>query len=167
MSSSKRRTSRTCRCRVQQCEFWKPEQDLRLPRVSSSHNDRALAVKPLQRKSVTTHRMRRSWIGTSSTSRLDSTPSGRSTRGDGYGRGVEAAYADYLGAVVGYDAALVTLTGEVARAYVLSRTFERRLELALDNVEIQRETLRIAEVRQRFGAVGELDVTQARSQAQS
>ena len=80
-----------------------------------------------------------------------------------YGRGVEAAYADYLSAVVGYDAALVTLTGEVARAYVSSRTFERRLELALDNVEIQQETLRIAEVRQRFGAVGALDVTQARA----
>ena len=80
-----------------------------------------------------------------------------------YGRGVEAAYADYLSAVVGYDAALVTLTGEVARAYVLSRTFERRLVLALENVEIQNETLRIAEVRQRFGAVGELDVTQARA----
>ena len=80
-----------------------------------------------------------------------------------FGRGVEAAYADYLSAVVGYDAALVTVTGEVARAYVLSRTFEVRLELALENVEIQRETLRIAEVRQRFGAVGELDVTQARA----
>ena len=80
-----------------------------------------------------------------------------------FGRGVEAAYADYLSAVVGYDAALVTVTGEVARAYVLSRTFEGRLELAQANVEIQRETLRIAEVRQRFGAVGEHDVTQARA----
>ena len=80
-----------------------------------------------------------------------------------FGRGVEAAYADYLSAVVGYDAALVTVTGEVARAYVSSRTFEGRLELARENVEIQRETLRIAEVRQRFGAVGELDVTQARA----
>ena len=80
-----------------------------------------------------------------------------------FGRGVEAAYADYLSAIVGYDAALVTVTGEVARAYVLSRTFEGRLELALENIEIQRETLRIAQVRQRFGAVGELDVTQARA----
>ena len=33
----------------------------------------------------------------------------------------------------------------------------------LENIEIQRETLRIAQVRQRFGAVGELDVTQARA----
>ena len=46
---------------------------------------------------------------------------------------------------------------------MLSRTFEVRLELARENVEIQQETLRIAEVRQRFGAVGELDVTQARA----
>ncbi len=80
-----------------------------------------------------------------------------------FGRVVEAAYADYLSAVVGYDAALVTVTGEVARTYVLSRTFEERLALARENIAIQRETLRIAGVRQRFGAVGELDVTQARA----
>ena len=80
-----------------------------------------------------------------------------------FGRGVEAAYADYLSAVVSYDAALVRVASEVARAYVLSRSFEARLDLARDNVEIQRETLRIAEVRQRFGAVSELDVMQARA----
>lgn len=78
-------------------------------------------------------------------------------------RGVEAADAEYMSAIAGYDNALVTVTAEVARAYVLLRTFEERLDLARENVAIQKETLRIAEVRHRNGAVTELDVTQARA----
>ena len=78
-------------------------------------------------------------------------------------RGVEAADADYGRALAGYDDTLVTVTAETARAYILLRTFEARLKLARENVEIQSETLRIAEVRFENGAVTELDVTQARA----
>ena len=78
-------------------------------------------------------------------------------------RGVEAADADYGRALAGYDDTLVTVTAETARAYILLRTFEARLRLAQENVEIQNETLRIAEVRFDNGAVTELDVTQARA----
>lgn len=78
-------------------------------------------------------------------------------------RGIEAADAEYMSAIAGYDNALVTVTAEVARAYVLLRTFEVRLKLARENVDIQSETLRIAEVRYHNGAVTELDVTQARA----
>ena len=78
-------------------------------------------------------------------------------------RGVEAADAGYLAAMAGYDDAVVTLTAEVARAYVLLRTFEERLEWARENVEFQRESLRIADIRHRNGLVPELDVTQARA----
>ncbi len=77
-------------------------------------------------------------------------------------RGVEAADADYGRALAGYDDTLVTVTAETARAYILLRTFEARLKLAQENVVIQYETLRIAEVRFENGAVTELDVTQAR-----
>jgi len=79
------------------------------------------------------------------------------------GRGVEAADADYGRALAGYDDTLVTVTAETARAYILLRTFEARLMLAQENVAIQNETLRIAEVRFENGAVTELDVTQARA----
>ncbi len=79
------------------------------------------------------------------------------------GRGVEAADADYGRALAGYDDTLVTVTAETARAYILLRTFEARLMLAQENVVIQNETLRIAEVRFENGAVTELDVTQARA----
>ena len=58
----------------------------------------------------------------------------------------------------------MTVTAETARAYILLRTFESRLRLAQENVAIQNETLRIAEVRFENGAVTELDVTQSRAQ---
>ena len=78
-------------------------------------------------------------------------------------RGVEAADAGYLASVAGYHDALVTITAEVARAYVLLRTFENRLALAKRNVGLQRDSKRIAEVRHRNGLVPELDVAQASS----
>ena len=78
-------------------------------------------------------------------------------------RGVEAADADYGRALAGFDDTLVTVTAETARAYILLRTFESRLRLAQENVAIQNETLRIAEVRFENGAVTELDVTQSRA----
>lgn len=78
-------------------------------------------------------------------------------------RGIEAADAEYLSAIAGYDDGVVTVIAEVARVYVLLRTFEERLVLAIENVAIQTESLRIAEVRYRNGAVTELDVTQARA----
>ncbi|MCZ6580297.1 MAG: TolC family protein [Nitrospirae bacterium] len=52
---------------------------------------------------------------------------------------------------------------EVARTYVLIRTFEERLELARENVRIQKESLRIAEARFRHGVVTQLDVAQGGS----
>jgi NodT family efflux transporter outer membrane factor (OMF) lipoprotein len=78
-------------------------------------------------------------------------------------RGVESAQADYLASIAGYDDALVTLTAEVARTYVLIRTFEERIVIAQANVEIQKRSLEIAEARFEGGLVTELDVQQARA----
>ena len=78
-------------------------------------------------------------------------------------RGVEAAQAEYLASIAGYDDVSVRVVAEVARAYILLCAFEERLALALENIGIQQETLRIVEVRFRNGVVTELDVTQARS----
>jgi outer membrane protein TolC len=78
-----------------------------------------------------------------------------------YRRGVEAAGAGYLATIAGYEAALVTVTAELARAYVLLRTFEERLAVARRNVEVQRGSLRMAEIRYRNGLATELDVAQA------
>ena len=84
-----------------------------------------------------------------------------------YRRGVESQAAALLGSVADYYGSLVSLTAEVARAYVTIRTFEELLEQAADNVKIQEEGLRIAESRFHNGATSELDVTQATSLLES
>ncbi|HEY8206405.1 MAG TPA: efflux transporter outer membrane subunit [Myxococcaceae bacterium] len=78
-----------------------------------------------------------------------------------YRRGVEAETAGLLASVADYYNAFVSVTAEVARTYVLVRTFEVRLALAQENVRVQEEGLRIAESRFRNGATSELDVSQA------
>lgn len=78
-------------------------------------------------------------------------------------RGVESAEANLLASYASYDDALVTLTAEVARAYVLIRTFEERIVIAQENVKIQKRSLEIAEARFDGGLVTELDVQQARA----
>ena len=79
-------------------------------------------------------------------------------------RAVESEDAGFLGSIAAYDNALVSLAADVARTYVLIRTIEERLRIARDNVEIQRESLRIAEARFRGGATSERDVQQAITQ---
>jgi NodT family efflux transporter outer membrane factor (OMF) lipoprotein len=78
-------------------------------------------------------------------------------------RAIESASASLDASVENYDAALVTLLGDVATNYVNLRTFEQRIEYARANVQLQRETLKIAEARFKAGTTGELDVAQARS----
>jgi NodT family efflux transporter outer membrane factor (OMF) lipoprotein len=81
-----------------------------------------------------------------------------------YRRGVEAEAASLLASVADYDAALVSLTAEVARSYVALRTAEVLMVLAEDNARIQEESLAIAKARFQAGAVSELDPTQATTQ---
>ena len=78
-------------------------------------------------------------------------------------RGIESADANFLASIADYDSLLVSLTAEVATAYLLVRTFEERLAIARHNVEVQQQSLRIADVRYRNGATTELDVQQART----
>jgi len=78
-------------------------------------------------------------------------------------RSVESGVANLEATVADYDNLLVTLTAEVARTYVLIRTFEQRLIIANQNVKIQQRSLQIAEARFEGGDVSELDVAQAKS----
>jgi len=80
-----------------------------------------------------------------------------------YRRAVESGVANLEASIASYDDVLVTLTAEVARTYVVLRTFEERLDIARENVKIQQRSLEIAEIRFKAGAVTELDVAQARS----
>jgi NodT family efflux transporter outer membrane factor (OMF) lipoprotein len=78
-------------------------------------------------------------------------------------RAIESGVANLEASIANYDDVLISLTAEVARTYVLLRTFEERLEIAAENVKIQERSLQIAEIRFKAGAVTELDVVQARS----
>ena len=81
-----------------------------------------------------------------------------------YARGIEADEAALQSSIAAYDDALVSLTADVANNYINIRVLEERLRVAAVNVESQVESLRIAEVRFRFGATSELDVLQAETQ---
>lgn len=78
-------------------------------------------------------------------------------------RAVESGVANLETSIASYDDVLVSLNAEVARTYILIRTFEERLEIARENVGIQQRSLEIAEIRFKAGAVTELDVVQAKS----
>ncbi len=78
-------------------------------------------------------------------------------------RAIEAASAELDASVYNYDDILISLVAEVAATYVQIRTFEQRLEVAKENVKLQKGTLKLTETRFKFGAVTELDVEQART----
>ncbi len=77
-------------------------------------------------------------------------------------RSVQSGAANLEATVASYDNVLVSLTAEVARTYIVIRTLEKRSKIAEENVRLQEQSLRIADVRFKEGAVSELDVTQAR-----
>ena len=62
-----------------------------------------------------------------------------------------------------YDNALVSLTGDVATNYILLRTLEKRLQIARDNVVVQKKGLKIATARWKGGTTSLRDVEQAKT----
>lgn len=76
-------------------------------------------------------------------------------------RGIESADASLKVSVADYDDALVSLAAEVARVYVTIRTLETQLMLARSNIELQKKSLGIAQIRYSNGATTKLDVEQA------
>jgi len=80
-----------------------------------------------------------------------------------YRRSIEASNAVLDSSIAAYDDVLVSLAANVAGVYTLIRTFEARLDVAHTNVELQEQTLRIADAQFQGGLVTELDVLQARN----
>ncbi len=81
-----------------------------------------------------------------------------------YRRGIESDRAMYLATIASYDDALVTLIADVASIYVNIRTLEERLDVARRNLDLQRESLRIATAQFKGGETSERDVQQANTQ---
>jgi NodT family efflux transporter outer membrane factor (OMF) lipoprotein len=76
------------------------------------------------------------------------------------GRELEASEADVR-------TVAMALAAEVARTYVELASAQRRLEIALSNVELQERTLRLVESRVDAGLVGPRDVAQASANVES
>jgi NodT family efflux transporter outer membrane factor (OMF) lipoprotein len=76
-------------------------------------------------------------------------------------RGIEAADAELLASIAGYDDVLVSLIAEVASNYVLLRTQEEQLDITRANVAIQKRGLELAQTKAEGGTVTQLDPAQA------
>jgi NodT family efflux transporter outer membrane factor (OMF) lipoprotein len=76
-------------------------------------------------------------------------------------RVTEAATAQVAATQFGEREVLVTLLGEVARNYVEARSYQRRLEIARDNIRAQEQSLAIVQNRFTNGLTSDLDVQQA------
>ena len=78
-------------------------------------------------------------------------------------RALESADARLGASIYNYDDVLVLLISDVANNYVTIRTAEQRIQYARKNVEIQKGSLNLADVKFRNGATTRLDVTQGQS----
>ncbi|MGO9922166.1 MAG: efflux transporter outer membrane subunit [Isosphaeraceae bacterium] len=78
-------------------------------------------------------------------------------------RNIESTNANLDASVEDYDAALVTLFGDIATNYVQYRVAQQRIKIARDNVRIQEGILALASEKLRVGTGNRLDVEQART----
>lgn len=78
-------------------------------------------------------------------------------------RAVEAATADQAAIAASLDNVRVSLVAEVAQNYVELRSYQRRLQIARDNMASQSETLQITDWRYQAGLTDGSDVEQART----
>jgi NodT family efflux transporter outer membrane factor (OMF) lipoprotein len=76
-------------------------------------------------------------------------------------RALEAATADWQGAIEARNDALVSLLAEVARNYLELRGTQQRLAIAHRNLKLQEEELELTRARQQGGVATELDVTRS------
>jgi NodT family efflux transporter outer membrane factor (OMF) lipoprotein len=78
-----------------------------------------------------------------------------------YRRAVESADAALDATIAARDDVAVILVAETAAAYVEIRTLDRRIGLAMKNIDIQRRTLELVKEKQAAGLASALDVAQA------
>lgn len=82
-------------------------------------------------------------------------------------RSIEAAVADLEARHADEEAALVAISAEVALRYVDLREFQRRLDIAEDNLAVQEETFELTQFRAQAGLSTQLDVEFALSNLES
>ena len=76
-------------------------------------------------------------------------------------RGIQSADAAFLASIANYDAALILLVSQVVDTYIVIRSTEEQLEIARENVNLQRRSYDITDALFRNGEQSELDKQQA------
>ena len=79
-------------------------------------------------------------------------------------RGIESSLNSYLSGVAAFYSADVSLTADVANTYINIRNNEELVAVAKANLALQKESLRIAGARFKYGATSMLDLSQAQAQ---
>ena len=80
-----------------------------------------------------------------------------------FSRQVESSSAELDATVAGYDGVLISLIAQVAQTYILIRTYQDQLDVIMENIRLQEESLKIARAKADAGDVSELDVRQGES----
>lgn len=78
-----------------------------------------------------------------------------------YRRGIESAEAALLATMASYDDVLVLLTAQVVQTYTTIRLTEQQIDIARENIKIQRRSYEIVDVLHRNGDKSALDLQQA------
>jgi NodT family efflux transporter outer membrane factor (OMF) lipoprotein len=78
-----------------------------------------------------------------------------------YRRAILSNNAVFLASIAAYDNALITLTADIASAYIKIRTIEAQIKVLRSNIEVQKIGLQIAQVRFHSGQTSLIDVEQA------
>jgi NodT family efflux transporter outer membrane factor (OMF) lipoprotein len=81
-----------------------------------------------------------------------------------YRRQIESAKYDTQAAAETRNAVLITVVSDVARAYMEVRALQMRLQIAKDNIEIERTTVDVVQQRFDRGLTNELDLALAKRQ---
>lgn len=82
-------------------------------------------------------------------------------------RGVESQRADTAASAADLEALQVAIVGELVNSYVGLRGVQARLQVARENADNQRETLRLVDARLEAGRGTEFDAARARAQLES
>lgn len=81
-----------------------------------------------------------------------------------YRRAIQAKDAAFLASSAAYNNALVTLTGDIATAYINLRGFEEQIKVTKKNIQVQTIGLKIATSRYKEGQTSLVDVEQAQAE---
>jgi outer membrane protein, multidrug efflux system len=82
-------------------------------------------------------------------------------------RATEAARADVLATEEGRRAVILSLATNVANGYLTLRALDRQLEIARDTEKAYAETLRLFNLRYKYGTISRLELSQIESQYES